>query len=60
MSLRAAALAFGGEAIYISLREIASGKKQERPRNDIILSGSEKTYIFTNPKGIFGFNQKEN
>jgi hypothetical protein len=27
-------LLFGGEAISVSHKEIASGKKQERPRND--------------------------
>jgi hypothetical protein len=35
MSLRAAALFLGGEAISVLSREIASGEKQERPRNDI-------------------------
>jgi hypothetical protein len=33
MSLRAAALVFGGEAIPFNATEIASGKEQERPRN---------------------------
>jgi len=43
-------LVFGGEAISVLLWEIASGEKQERPRNDIVLWVAEGTYIFTNPK----------
>jgi hypothetical protein len=36
MSLRATALSFGGEAISILCAGIASGKEQERPRNDML------------------------
>ena len=46
-------MVLGGEAISVLLREIASGKKQERPRNDIVSLVSEGTYIFTNPKDLY-------
>ena len=49
MSLRAAALVFWRRSNLHIVVRIASGEEQERPRNDIVLLGSEGTYIFTNP-----------
>jgi hypothetical protein len=45
-------LLFGGEAISVSLKGIASGKEQKRPRKDMVSLGSEGTYIFTNPNDL--------
>jgi len=59
MSLRAAALVLGRRGnlgilqgiVHLHLRAVqVSGKKQNHPRNDIVLLWSKGTYIFTNPK----------
>ena len=50
MSLRAAALVLWRRSNLNIAEGIASGEEQEHPRNDIVLLGSEGTYIFTNPK----------
>jgi len=49
MSLRATALGLWWRSNPRIIGEIASGEKQERPRNDILSLVGEGTYIFTNP-----------
>jgi len=49
MSLRATALGLWWRSNLRMVEGIASGKEQERPRNDIVSLGGEGTYSFTNP-----------
>jgi hypothetical protein len=55
MSLRAAASGFWRRSNLYIAQEIASGKEQERPRNDMVLMRARELVFLQTIKGFISF-----